>query len=588
MHRRQLAFFLTVMSMISGLAFGQHLESDTGFDARRVFSEFDSQAATGQVHLRPAWWANHVRESFGQAEPLPTDLNTLLFLALRYSNRIEIAKLDPLVRETAIDRSRSVFDWTLYANGSWTDSNEPIGNTLTAGGTTRRFRNQIAQSQSGLRQTNELGGILDLSQRFGWQDNNSIFLDPRRQATSRLVLSYSHPLLRGNGRYYNESLIVLSKLDAATAHEQFLAALQDELLEITSSYWNLYLQRALLAQQMRLYLRTRGILHRIEARRDVDHQTTQHSATRSALASRKAGLIRSRTAVSNAETRLRGLVNAPELSAPGTAELLPLDEPSLYLVPCEPVNFTALALQNRPEIAAATYQRDVAIRQLAVAKNELQPNLNLNAEAYGPGLRGESQFGQAYVDQFGGRPSYSIGLQYEFSPGNRRARARVCEREHEFARVQAQYRQALQTVRTEVDVATREVYTTYREIVAKSDALRASEAEVETLTERWLRTIDGPGTASLNLDALLRAQERVTAAESEYVQSIVQYNLALIRMKRSAGILLKAEDISVRKVPGPDCDEIQLIRGTLDRQPADAHDQPPGRASLTCPNHAGR
>ncbi len=553
---------LVTLSLCASQVLGQeHAPDDKEFDARHVFSEIDTGRAAVASRLQPMWWEQHVNRPFGQMQGMPADLNTILFLALHNSNRINIAKQDPLIRSAGITEAESAFDWIRYANTSWADTTSPVGNQLTAGGTTTRFEDQTAQVQGGLRKTNTYGGVLDLSQRFGWQDNNSIFLTPQQQATSRLVLSYTHPLLRGSGQYYNTSLVVLAQLDASAAEASFLATLQDELLEVTTSYWDLYLQRAILAQQMRLYLRTKRTLSLIEARRDVDMQPTQLSSARSALATRRADIIRARTAVTNAETRLRGLVNAPELSSSDQVELFPIEVPvtgGLFLQIPEQVD---LALANRSEIVAAGYQRQAAMRQLAVANNELQPALNLVSEVYGPGLRGNSNFPGAFGDQFSITPSYSLGLQYEMPFGNRRAKSRVCRRQYEVARVNAEYSRAVDVVRTEVDVAVREVNTTYREILAKSESLRAAEAEVETLANRWLRMIDGPGTSSLNLESLLRAQERVTVAESDYATSVVQHNLATVRLKRSTGTLLHSEGISVSSGCVDGCKQMFLTKG---------------------------
>lgn len=561
-HIKFVFFCFAFLAASNSTIYGQQSgPEDTQFEASQIFQELNAASNDVMVPLQEMWWQSHVTRPYGELEGMPTDLNTVLFLALHHSNRIAIARQDPLIRETSITEADSAFDWVSYANGSFADTSEPIGNELTAGGSLNRFNDRTSQFQAGLRKTNRSGGQLDLSQRFGWQDNNSLFLTPQDQGTSRLVLSYTHPLLRGSGEFYNTSLVVLANLDASAAHANFLATLQDELLDITSQYWDLYLQRAILAQRIRLYLRTKRTLDTIIARRDVDMQPTQLVAARSALAARRAELIRSRTDVTNAETQLRGLINAPELSDSDLVELFPVDVPATRGAPVINAIEIQAALQNRPEIESANFQLQANMRQLAVAENELQPQLNLVTQAYGPGLRGSYDSFGAFGDQFSNRPSYSVGLQYEFPLGNRRAKARVCRRQLEVARVQSEYARATNIVKTEVDVAVREVNTTYREIIAKSEALRSAEAEVDTLTNRWLRMIDGPGTSSLNLEALLRSQERVTAAETDYATSIVQYNLSLVRLKRSTGTLLQSENISVARQCEDGCPGLYATKG---------------------------
>jgi len=109
---------------------------------------------------------------------MPADLHTILYLAIHHSNQIKIAKSDPLIRETAIQEADSSFDWVRYLDTAWNDTSEPVSNSLTVGGNQNRFVDQIFQATGGARRTTRRGGQLDISQRFGWQDNNSQFFIP--------------------------------------------------------------------------------------------------------------------------------------------------------------------------------------------------------------------------------------------------------------------------------------------------------------------------------------------------------------------------------------------------------------------------
>lgn len=534
------------------------------FNATNVFREMNSDAATAaQTPLVNSWWDRHVQNSLREVQPLPADLHTILYLAIHHSNQIKIAKADPLIRETAIQEADSAFDWVRYLNTAWNDNSEPVSNALTVGGNLNRFNDQVFQATGGARRTTRSGGQLDISQRFGWQDNNSQFFIPDNQATGRMTLSYTHPLLRGRGAAFNNAIVFLAQIDSQVANQEFLAILQDELLEITRAYWNLHLERAVLAHQLRLYLRTKEIYRTLSARQAVDTQGTQLILAASALENRRADLIRSQTAVTNSETRLRGLINAQELGNSDQMELIPIEPLPTFHYRTDLQNEIHTALQNRPEISAAIQQVKAGSLRLGVAQHELLPALNLVTQGFLAGLQGDSDFSGAFTDQFTlGRPSYSVGLQYEMPVGNRLARARVCRRQHELARLESEYARALEAVQVEVDIAVRELDTAHQEILAKSRALAAAEAEITTIEQRWQRMIDGSGTSSLNLESLLRAQERVTAAEREYVTSRLTYSLAMVNLKRANGTLLQSEAVAV--TPSRDengCNDLLLNKG---------------------------
>jgi outer membrane protein TolC len=527
-------------------------QSHTAFNISSVYAELNQPTtASGAIdhQLQSPWWDQHVsQQQREELQSIPTDIHTLMYLAVKYSKQIRIAAQNPLIRETAITEADSDFDWVRYLDTAWNDTSEPISNTLTAGGTATRFNEQTFQFGGGLRKRTRSGGFLDIGQTFGFQDNNSQFFTPNDQANGRFTLSYSQPLLRGRGRAYNNSLVLLANVDAGIAHDEFQATLQGELLEVARSYYALYQERAYLAQQVRLYLKTKDVVDALQARQALDAQRTQYVLASSALESRRSDLIRSRTAVINAETRLRGLINAPELRLSDEAELVPQEFPTQGFIDVDLRSQLQLAAQHRPEVMAAIKEVKAGSTRLGVAEHELLPVLNLVTQAYLSGIEGDSDFGTAFGNQFSqGRPSYSVGLNYEFPVGNRLARARLCRRRIEMRQLQFQYEQALAAVETEVDIAVRELSTSYSEINARHRALVAAEAEAETILVRWQRMIDGSGQSGLNLESLLRAQERVTQAEREYVSSVLTYNLAMINLKRANGTLLIAENVSIAR-----------------------------------------
>jgi outer membrane protein TolC len=131
--------------------------------------------------------------------------------------------------------------------------------------------------------------------------------------------------------------------------------------------------------------------------------------------------------------------------------------------------------------------------------------------------------------------------------GNRLACARLRRRQVELRRLQTEYTQAINAIQTEVDIAVREMNTAYREIGAKSRALIAAEAEARTIRVRWARMVDGGGNSGLNLESLLRAQERVTQAENEFVTAMLTYNLAIVNLKRANGTLLQTNNVVISK-----------------------------------------
>ena len=492
------------------------------------------------------WWDADVHESMqSQASSLPLTLQQTIWYALNNSAQIQVFSDLPLIREQAITEADAYFDWNAFFDTRWDDLNNPVGSSLTVGGGGTRYLNNQYNFSAGLRRKNEVGGKFEIAQQFGTQNTNSTFFVPNNQGTARLSLSYTQPLLRGRGEEYNRSLFVLANIDTQAAQSEFHRQLQGHLVEVTRAFWGVYLERASLIQKYRLYEASAKILKDLEARADIDANQSVILRARAAVAGRRAELVRARTAVKNAETRLRGLVNASELGDGQSTELIPGDTPLRSLYQVDVASNMSTALQGRPEINQAMKEMQSASVRLNMSKHEMLPTLNLIAETYVAGLRGNYSVGKAYNDQFSvGAPSYSVGLQFEVPIGRRLSQARLTRREIELRQVRNQFRSVTETIKVEVEVATREVETAFKEMLAKQQQIAATTEDAKSIAHRWEMLPGADGSAAVVLDQLLRAQERQTAAENDFLLAELTYNLALTNMKKSTGELLQSEMIT--------------------------------------------
>ena len=495
-----------------------------------------------------AWWEPTVAAPTREdAQPVAVTVDALIVSALRNSAQIKVFSDLPLIRETAITEADAAFDWIGFMESRWDDLNEPVGSTLTTGGPTR-FKDRQFSYAAGARRRNVWGGEFEVSQRIGYQDNNSVFFVPNDQGTARLTASYTQPLLRGAGRVYNTSLTVLASIDTQIARDEFSRQLQSHLLEVTRAYWSLYLERGSLCQKQRLLSRAEDILQKLEERRELDSVASQVVRARSAVTARRAEIMRAEMAVRNAESRIRALTNDPLWGSDNVTELVPGDAPFRSELPVDLGSSIATAMQYRPEIGQALKQVKAACIRMDMAKNEILPALNLVLETYVSGLRGDSRIGEALESQFTeGAPSYSAGLQYEMPIWNRAAKARLQRRRLEVRQLQNQFQTTAQTLKLEVAVAVRELMTSFRELDARAQAMEAADGEVEYITQRWQALGAADRSASLMLEDLLNAQSRLANAEFEYLNSSVTYNLALMNYKKAVGTLLQEEQILMNR-----------------------------------------
>lgn len=490
------------------------------------------------------WWEQELPQSLRpQLSAIPVDLDTLVTGALQYAPQVLSIRTQPEINHNILLAEDAAFDWSTYVESKWNDLNDPVGNTLTTGNNSDRFVDQIATVQAGVRRRTQSGGEFDAFQKWGWQDNNSTFFVPAPQGTTRLQLNYTQPLLQGAGVAYNQSRIVMAQIELNRSFDVVQEELQDHLVKVVEAYWNLYSSRAIYLQRLRVYQRADTILELLDGRGEVDALQRQINRAKAAVASRRSEIIRAQSAIRNAESRLRLLVNDPQFHDLSEIELIPIESPRTDHVPLSLAGSLQQALQNRPDISQAVHDLRSAGVRLGVSQNELLPKLDLVLSAYVAGLQGNHDILGAWGNQFAeGRPGYTVGTVFEMPLGNRAAKARQNRRQWELTKTVHDFRTTVETGLTEVELSVREAETSYREMLSKFQSLVASETESDFLEDRWKLLPGGDRGTTLLLEDLLDAQQREADSEAELVQSQVAYSLAVLRVRRTMGTLIIAQN----------------------------------------------
>ena len=513
--------------------------------ATRLFDEDDQQPQSiTRLPMRyQPWWTQQVNSQLRPRQlPMHISLEDTVLSALTHSPKVRALRVEPTIRERSVLVERAQFDWLSFAEMTWDDTSDPVGNTLTTGGSPR-FRDNKWKLENGLRRRTHDGGELEIAHQIGWQDNNSNFFVPAPQGTSRLSVNYTQPLLRQRGRFYNKSRIVLAKIDRGIADSESVVGLQDHLVDVSQTYWELFRARAALLQKQKLLLRAQAILERLEGRRAVDVLQRQILRARAAVSSRQSEIARAAASVRNAESRLRLLVNDPALLSGAPLELLPQDAPICEYVVYSTPELVTVGLMTRPDIARAIRQiRGQSVR-LGVTKAEMLPKLDLILSTYLAGLEGNGDIWESQRNWFQqGEPGYSIGFSFEYPLGNRAAKAQFEQQRFRLQKAMLEFRNTVETGVTEVELAAREARTSHAEMLSRYEAMQAAEAEAIYLNERWRQLPGDDRTTAEMLEDLLDAQERVAVEEYAFETARMNYMLALIEIKRSTGTLLAAED----------------------------------------------
>ena len=502
------------------------------------------------------WWKKKLSQPLHpDNQTSKADTRALVYSALKNSPRIRAISQEPLVRDLQVTEAESSFDPVSFLSSQFDDRVDPVGNTLTTGGAPFLL-DHIFSTELGLRRKLAAGGELELSQLIGFQNSNSRFFVPQDQGTATLALNFSQPLLRGRGRYYNQSQILVAQAAEGVAWNSFQAQLQEELKTVVRSYWRLYYDRSIFMQKRRNVARGEKILSLLEGRQGLDSLPSQIARARSSVFSRKAELANAYRDVRNAETNIRRRIADPNWAENQFIEILPTEmaEGVPFDMPLEQIVYTAL--DNRPEIKESLRQAKIASIQYDVSQNELLPELTLLMNSYISALEGDTGIEVALSRQFTNTPGYSVGLNFEFPIGNRSARSRLAQRHIQKVKIQADLDENIQTVIAEAQVANRTVKAALETLEAAEVAIEAARMDLIQQRNRWeaFALVDGDlaegQTPTTILDQLLDAQDRLADAELVYSQAELELKLAEIELQRAMGTLLIFENVTASKTNG--------------------------------------
>lgn len=519
-----------------------------------------------QTQIGDIWWNQAVSSPFDRQHMTESvDVDMLLYTALQNSQQIQFISKDPLIRELEIVEAEADFDPVNFARSVYDDRVDPVGNSLTTGGAPF-LKDNIWSADVGFRKKLRTGGQLELEQSLGFQNSNSRFFVPQDQGTATLSLNYNQPLLRGAGRQFNRSQILLAQRTTDLAWDTFSSSLQDELLAVVESYWDLYFRRAVFLQKQRNVQRGEAILRKIEGRAGLDSLPSQIARARSEVQSRRTELANAFRDVRNAETEIRRLVSDPDWLGKQSVEMIPVENPNTKIAPIELKTVVYDAIQNRPEIRAAVQKAKLAALQTDILTNELLPELTLLFSSYVSALEANTGIDRAWQNQFSADPGVSIGFEFELPYKNRAARSRHTRSKIQLSKIHHEIQQTTQNVIAESQIAYRRVISAAETLEAAALAVSAAKADLNQNHRRWenFALIEGDitegQTPTLILDQLLDSQQRLADAEFTYSQAIKELKVAEIGLRRATGTLLLAKEVQVTKENAGDQPTIRLDR----------------------------
>jgi outer membrane protein TolC len=489
-------------------------------------------------------------------------LREVIQRAAANNKEARVAGYEPAIEETRQVEAEARFDPAFFLNGTY-EANRvlaPQGGNLTDPFEPREFR--TLSGQAGIRQLLPTGAQAEWSYRLQSIQGREDFTfapdpdEPNELVTfqnyylSELLLRVTQPLLRDFGTEVNRARITISQNTRRVSLLEFRRTLEEQLFNVEQTYWELVQAEAEVRIQQDLLDRSIDTYRILESRfvNGLDVSRVQVSQASSFVESQRAVLLLAQRRVYDLSDGLKRLMDDETFPVAGPVVLLPADTPIVEQIDFELGDQIDTAMDNRPELGQQIARiRNAEITE-EVGRNNLLPQLNFTGSLsfQGVGLN----VGQALKDQRQWEDiSSSIGLEFEIPIGNRAARAI-------YRRVQLQRLQAITQYKNEIDRVQQEVKTSVREVNTSWDIIvqrrQARFAAADSLLAIQQRAEAGEALTPTFVQLQLDAQERLARSQAEEAAAIRDYNVAISRLERAKGTLLRYNNVVMEEesLPG--------------------------------------
>jgi outer membrane protein len=495
-------------------------------------------------------------------DKLSLSLKTYIELVMANNTDIALQMLSVEQPKNAITRAFAAWDPQALASFSDTKSTTPSTGALQGANTV------VSLSQpANFSYAQTLPSGLQYSVSFGASKSttNSSFATLNPALSAGLTVSVSQPLIRNRGDYVNRITLMMARSRLKGAGYNLRANLLQLLNTAENAYWDLVQAHENLRVQESARKLAEDSLKlsqkqlELGAISPLDIYNPQQQ-----LATAELGVSLARYQIEQAENTVRREIVA---DLDREARSLPIEVSEAVDLPLDTVIYDAesevgKALRSRPEIKAALQNLDIDDLGIAQAKNELLPDLSINALYTTQGVGGifyersnvfdnsgnSSQivtaipggFSDALSQLFGfGYPVYSFGATLRLPIKNHQATADMADA------VVSKKRDAL-TLRTTQQQVRLDVLTAMTNLESSKDAVRLAIVARDFAR----KTLDAEnqkyqlGTEQVQF--VLQAQNTLVQAEAAVVTNQVGLRRSILNLLTRTGELLDERGIVIQ------------------------------------------
>jgi outer membrane protein len=490
---------------------------------------------------------------------IPLSVNDLINLTLENNLDIAVQRLNPIQTGYGIDLNYRPFEPTLQFNASVARDTSQSRSQFTGTSSVT----QLAHSFSvGYGQTLKTGAdvAVDFSVNRSSVSAGVETYNPSWFGVMRY--SYTQRILNGFGREVNTRGIRIAQNNKTISEIQFERQVIDLVTQAQKTYWDLAFTAAdLNIKQASLGLAQKTLKDNqaqvdagVMARIDLIQAQLQ-------VATREEELLVSNYTQTQIEDQVKKLVSRQPDPGLVLAKLTPTQtgRPPQAGDVLPVADAIRVALENRPELRQANFQLRNSEIDIAYAKNQLLPNLDITASYTQNGLGGRQTlrdgfgptapiiaivegglgdaFGQLIRSRSGG---YSLGFNLQIPLTNRAQQA-------EYAQVSVQRTTAEQNIRAIESQIALEVRNAITQLEMGRARIQTAQTSKDLAEQQYNAEQKKFELGASTIRFVLEEQRNLEQMQTNELSAQLSYAKALVDYDRALGLTLKKNNVSIDK-----------------------------------------
>ncbi|MFH1779121.1 MAG: TolC family protein [Candidatus Omnitrophota bacterium] len=474
--------------------------------------------------------------SAGQERVLKIGLVDCIGFALKNNSEVRIKKIEPLISQQDIRIAESVFDPTLNVEASSEDTKEQSSSSsFFSPAVSKSHTNKLNIGVGG---KTPLGAEYDISFDNKKYKSNAPFqtVNPYNKSEATIILT--QPLLKGFGTFVNRANITIAKNNLKKSDQELKSELLQILSDVKKAYYNYLLNLEKQKTAEVSLKRAQDLLGVIQKRyeKGLAHSVDLLEA-QNGVAKREDELLAVERSLKLAEDNLKyvtNIIDEPEL---WNARIEPLDTLNFEATDVDLVESLKQAFEYRPDYEAAKIElmnQDIRIK---LKENDLLPRIDLVGSF---GLNGlDENYLDALKNEAEGKyRDWSAGVKISFPWGNRQAKAELEKTKLAKAQLLLSFERLQQNIILEVRDAARGINITEKKVLTSLKLKETEEARYAAIEKRFAEGL-------VSTHDMVEYQEDLSAAQTNYIQSLIDYHDSIVTLDKKIGVTLVKNDVKL-------------------------------------------